>query len=220
MSDQVQADPWLLPRQAMVATQLRHRGIRDPRVLAAMERVPRHLFVPLDKLRSAYDDQPIVIEAEQTISQPYIVAAMLEALALEPRDSVLEIGTGSGYQTALLAELTERVYSVERYEILAQSASERLRTLGYSNAEISVGDGTLGLVEHAPYNAIIVSAAAPRVPQPLLDQLADGGRLILPVGGADNQQLELVRKQGAEIRTTVLDSCRFVPLIGQEGFHV
>jgi len=220
VSEPLQADPWLLPRQAMVATQLRHRGIRDERVLAAMESVARHLFVPRDKLRQAYDDQPIVIEADQTISQPYIVAAMLEALQLRPEDSVLEVGTGSGYQTALLAELVARVYSVERYAVLAQSASERLRKLGYSNTEVSVGDGTLGLPQHAPYDAIIVSAAAPRVPQPLLDQLAEGGRMIVPVGGADNQQLELVRKQAGEVLTTFLYSCRFVPLIGKEGFHV
>ena len=204
----------------MVATQLRHRGIRDERVLAAMEHVPRHLFVPVDKLRQAYDDQPIIIEAEQTISQPYIVAAMLEALRLRPEDLVLEIGTGSGYQTALLAELAARVWSVERYPVLAQSAAERLRKLGYSNAEVSVGDGTLGLLQHAPYDAIIVSAAAPRVPQPLQDQLAEGGRLIVPVGGADNQQLQLVHKQAGEVLTTFLDSCRFVPLIGREGFHI
>jgi len=145
---------------------------------------------------------------------------MLEALQLRPGDSVLEVGTGSGYQTALLAELVARVYSVERYAVLAQSASERLRKLGYSNTEVSVGDGTLGLPQHAPYDAIIVSAAAPRVPQPLLDQLAEGGRMIVPVGGADNQQLELVRKQAGEVLTTFLYSCRFVPLIGKEGFHV
>jgi protein-L-isoaspartate(D-aspartate) O-methyltransferase len=220
------ADPWQLSRQAMVATQLRNRGIRDERVLAAMARVPRHAFVPLDKLRLAYEDQPIVIEEEQTISQPYIVAAMLEAVHVRPEDAVLEVGTGSGYQTALLAELAGRVYSIERYAILADLARERLRKLGYTNVEVAVGDGTLGLPEHAPYDVIVVAAAAPRVPPALLEQLregdghADGGRLIIPVGTPENQQLQLVRRRQKELVTSLLDGCRFVPLIGAEGFHV
>ena len=218
MAGETNADPWQLPRLTMVATQLRNRGIRDERVLAAMERVPRHLFVPADKLRQAYDDQPVPIEAEQTISQPYIVAAMLEAVHLSPEDIVLEVGTGSGYQTALLAELVARVYSVERYALLANSAEQRLRDLGYSNVEIAVGDGTLGLPQHAPYDVIIVAAAAPHVPQPLLQQLKEGGRLIVPVGSPENQQLQLLRKQAGGLLTTLLDGCRFVPLIGAEGY--
>ncbi len=218
MAGETNADPWQLPRLTMVATQLRNRGIRDERVLHAMERVPRHLFVPADKLRQAYDDQPVPIEAEQTISQPYIVAAMLEAVHLNPEDIVLEIGTGSGYQTALLAELVARVYSVERYALLANSAEQRLRDLGYSNVEIAVADGTLGLPQHAPYDVIVVAAAAPHVPQPLLQQLKEGGRLIVPVGGPENQQLQLLRKQAGGLLTTLLDGCRFVPLIGAEGY--
>src|SRR5579859_293732 len=211
-------DPWQLPRLAMVATQLRHRGIRDERVLAAMERVPRHFFVPADKQLHAYEDQPIAIEAEQTISQPYIVAAMLEAVRVGPEEIVLEIGTGSGYQTALLAELAARVYSMERYALLAKLAEERLMNLGYTNVVTAVGDGTLGLPQYGPYHVIVVSAAAPYVPQPLVQQLGEGGRLILPVGGPENQQLQLVRKQAGSLATTLLDNCRFVPLIGAEGY--
>jgi protein-L-isoaspartate(D-aspartate) O-methyltransferase len=218
MAGPINADPWQLQRLTMVATQLRHRGIRDERVLAAMERVPRHLFVPADKLRQAYEDQPVPIEAEQTISQPYIVAAMLEAVHLSPEDLVLEIGTGSGYQTALLAELVARVYSVERYALLANLAEQRLRNLGYGNIEIAVGDGTLGLPQHAPYDVIVVAAAAPHVPQPLPQQLKESGRLIVPVGGPESQQLQLLRKQADGLVTTLLDGCRFVPLIGAEGY--
>jgi protein-L-isoaspartate(D-aspartate) O-methyltransferase len=220
------ADPWQLSRLAMVATQLRHRGIRDERVLAAMERVPRHVFVPKDKLQHAYEDQPVVIEEEQTISQPYIVAAMLEAVHVRPEDSVLEVGTGSGYQAALLAELAARVYSIERYPALADLARERVRKLGYRNIEIAVGDGTLGLPQHAPYDVIIVAAAAPRVPPAMVQQLqegdghADGGRLIIPVGTPENQQLQLVRRRQGDLVTSFLDGCRFVPLIGEQGFHI
>jgi protein-L-isoaspartate(D-aspartate) O-methyltransferase len=220
------ADPWQLSRLAMVATQLRHRGIRDERVLAAMERVPRHAFVPADKLQHAYEDQPIVIEEDQTISQPYIVAAMLEAVHVRPEEVALEVGTGSGYQTALLAELAARVYSIERYAVLADLARERLCRLGYGNIEIAVGDGTLGLPQYAPYDVIVVAAAAPRVPPALLEQLregdghTDGGRLIIPVGTPENQQLQLVRRRQGELVTSLLDGCRFVPLIGEEGFHV
>lgn len=219
------ADLWQLSRLAMVATQLRNRGIRDERVLAAMERVPRHVFVPADKLQHAYEDQPIVIEAEQTISQPYIVAAMLEAVYLRPEDVVLEVGTGSGYQTALLAELAAHVYSIERHALLANLAEQRLRNLGYANAEVVVGDGTLGLPQHSPYDVIVVAAAAPRVPPALLQQLRegdghpDGGRLIVPVGSPENQQLQLVRRRQGELVTSFLDGCRFVPLIGEQGFQ-
>jgi len=219
------SDPWQLARLAMVAAQLRQRGIRDERVLSVMERVPRHLFVPAEKLEQAYEDQPIVIEAEQTISQPYIVAAMLEAVHLRPQDIVLEVGTGSGYQTALLAELAARVYSIERYAFLANLAEQRLRNLGYNDIEVVVGDGTLGLPQHAPYDVIVVAAAAPRVPPALVQQLrevdspGDGGRLIVPVGSPENQQLQLVRRCQGELVTSFLDGCRFVPLIGKDGFH-
>jgi protein-L-isoaspartate(D-aspartate) O-methyltransferase len=218
------SDLWQLARLAMVATQLRQRGIRDERVLSAMERVPRHLFVPAEKLEHAYEDQPIVIEAEQTISQPYIVAAMLEAVHLRPQDIVLEVGTGSGYQTALLAELAAHVYSIERYAFLANLAEQRLKNLRYNNTEVVVGDGTLGLPQHAPYDVIVVAAAAPRVPPALVQQLreadspGDGGRLIVPVGSSENQQLQLVHRCKGELVTSFLDGCRFVPLIGEDGF--
>ena len=196
------SDPWQLARLAMVAAQLRQRGIRDERVLSVMERVPRHLFVPAEKLEQAYEDQPIVIEAEQTISQPYIVAAMLEAVHLRPQDIVLEVGTGSGYQTALLAELATRVYSIERYAFLANLAEQRLRNLGYNDIEVVVGDGTLGLPQHAPYDVIVVAAAAPRVPPALVQQLrevdspGDGGRrAAAPAGRRDPDGLRAGRRR-------------------------
>jgi protein-L-isoaspartate(D-aspartate) O-methyltransferase len=211
-------DSFYPQRVAMVAAQLRQRGIRDERVLAAMERVPRHEFVRADKQHEAYEDQPVAIEAGQTLSQPYIVAAMLEAIALRAADTVLEIGTGSGYQTAILAELAQKVYTVERHAALSTSAQERLFSLGNTSVTFVVGDGSLGLPQHAPYDAIVVSAAAPRVPESLVAQLAEGGRLIVPVGHADSQQLELVRKVGGRASATTLDGCRFVPLIGREGF--
>jgi protein-L-isoaspartate(D-aspartate) O-methyltransferase len=211
-------DSFYPQRIAMVAAQLRQRGIRDERVLAAMERVPRHEFVRADKQHEAYEDQPVAIEAGQTLSQPYIVAAMLEAIALRPTDMVLEIGTGSGYQTAILAELAQKVYTVERHAALSTSAQERLFRLGNTSVTFVVGDGSLGLPQHAPFDAIVVSAAAPRVPESLVAQLAEGGRLIVPVGHADSQQLELVRKIEGRASATILDGCRFVPLIGREGF--
>jgi len=202
----------------MVELQLRQRGIQDERVLGAMARVPRHLFVAADKQSLAYEDQPIEIESGQTISQPYIVAAMLQALTLDSSDRVLEIGTGSGYQTAILAELAAQVFTVERQILLHQRSQERLLALGYKNIVFSLGDGSRGLPEHAPYNAMIVSAAAPRVPHTLLEQLADLGRLIIPVGSEDAQQLFLVRKERGSTKTEALDGCRFVPLIGSHGF--
>lgn len=211
-------DSFLTQRLAMVEVQLRQRGIRDKRVLDAMARVPRHEFVSAEKQPQAYEDQPIAIEAGQTISQPYIVAAMLQALALQPSDSVLEVGTGSGYQTALLAELAAQVYSIERHEILSSIAESRLYRLGYRNVMFVVGDGSLGLSEHAPYDATIVAAAAPQVPAKLMEQLNEGGRLIIPVGSAENQQLQLIRKIQGQPIVRHLDGCRFVPLIGRQGF--
>jgi protein-L-isoaspartate(D-aspartate) O-methyltransferase len=214
-----EADPFRARAVAMVELQLRRRGIRDERVLAAMERVPRHEFVSMALAEEAYCDAPAPIGEGQTISQPYIVAAMLEALALRPRDRALEIGTGSGYVTAILAELTAAVFSIERYRALALAAHERLERLGYHNVGVFIGDGTEGLPEHAPYDAIVVSAAAPRVPPPLFEQLAEGGRLIIPVGTAAGQDLELVRKVRGHADTVRLDGCRFVPLVGREGFE-
>jgi protein-L-isoaspartate(D-aspartate) O-methyltransferase len=202
----------------MVELQLRARGIRDPRVLAAMGRVLRHEFLGPEFQREAYEDRPLPIGHGQTVSQPYIVAAMLEALELRPTDRVLEVGTGSGYQTALLAELTGKVYSIERHAALAERAREALSRLGYREVEVVVGDGTEGLPNAAPFDAILVSAAAPRLPPPLLEQLAEGGRMIVPVGFAAGQELELVRKHQGRPLITHLDACRFVPLIGREGF--
>jgi protein-L-isoaspartate(D-aspartate) O-methyltransferase len=212
------SDPFHTRRVAMVELQLRARGIRDPRVLAAMGRVPRHEFLGPEFQREAYEDRPLPIGHGQTVSQPYIVAAMLEALELQPADRVLEVGTGSGYQTALLAELTAKVYSIERHAALAERAREALARLGYREVEVVVGDGTEGLPNAAPFDAILVSAAAPRLPPPLLEQLAEGGRMIVPVGFAEGQELELVRKHQGRPLITRLDACRFVPLIGREGF--
>jgi len=211
-------DIFELRRRAMVELQLRQRGIHDERVLAAMARVPRHLFVPPDKESLGYEDQPIEIESGQTISQPYIVAAMLQALELRSADRVLEVGTGSGYQTAILAELTAQVFTIERQFLLYQRVQECLPQLGHKNVVFVLGDGSRGLPEHAPYEAMVVSAAAPRVPRVLLDQLADPGRLIIPVGTEESQQLLLVRKLAGAEKVDPLDGCRFVPLIGSEGF--
>ncbi len=206
-------------RRQMVEEQLRPRGIRDPRVLEAMVRVPRHRFVPQENWSEAYGDHPIQIGQGQTISQPYIVAAMLEALALTPQDNVLEVGTGSGYQAALLSKLAALVESIERFASLAEKARAVLAELGCSNVRVSVGDGSEGLAEFAPYNGIIVSAAAPQVPAPLVEQLAEDGRLIVPVGTEEEQQLYLLRKTSGQPVISRLDGCRFVPLIGKSGFH-
>jgi len=206
-------------RAEMVERQLRRRGITDFAVLAAMEAVLRHEFV-LPELRGrAYEDLPLPIGAGQTISQPYIVAAMTAALRLEPEDRVLEIGTGCGYQAAVLSMLAKEVFTVECRAELAASATARLAALGFSNVHVHCGDGTLGLPEFAPFDAILIAAAAPAVPKPLLDQLAEGGRMILPVGTADQQELRLIEKDGTEIRTNTLEGCRFVPLVGHYGWQ-
>jgi len=213
-----QADVFLRARESMVESQLRPRGIRDQRLLAAMERVPRHEFVPESCREQAYEDHPLPIGAGQTVSQPYIVALTVDALDLQPSDVVLEVGTGSGYQTALLAELAKFVYSIERHAVLAAQAQETLHRLGYSNVLVLVGDGSKGLPECAPYDAIAVSAAAPNVPQPLFQQLREGGRLVVPVGPADVQELDLIRKKDGQPIVAVLEGCRFVPLIGDQGY--
>ncbi|HXZ80658.1 MAG TPA: protein-L-isoaspartate(D-aspartate) O-methyltransferase [Terriglobales bacterium] len=202
----------------MVETQLRQRGIQDERVLDAMRCVPRHLFVPHEFEREAYADTPVPIGEAQTISQPYIVAYMLEALALQPQDKVLEIGTGSGYQTALLAELVSEVYSVERYASLLRRAGIILDRLGYQNIVLVEGDGSEGYGLGAPYDAITVGAAAPDIPHPLFEQLGEGGRLILPVGPPEMQELQLVLKRNQQAIVRQLEGCRFVPLIGRQGF--
>jgi protein-L-isoaspartate(D-aspartate) O-methyltransferase len=200
-------------RERMVAHQLRNRGIRDERVVAAMAKVPRHEFVPAEFRSQAYEDHPIPIGDGQTISQPYIVAIMLQDLALQPTDVALEVGTGSGYVAALLGEIATRVFTIERHEWLARTAEAVLSRLGYTNVKVVVGDGTAGLPSEAPFSAILVSAAAVSIPEPLFAQLAEGGRMIIPVGGPDVQELQLVRKQDGRQIVSNLEGCRFVPLI-------
>jgi protein-L-isoaspartate(D-aspartate) O-methyltransferase len=206
-------------REQMVEKQLRRRGIQDAAVLAAMAQVPRHEFVSQDVRPHAYDDLPLPIGSGQTISQPYIVAAMTAALHLLPSDRVLEIGTGCGYHAAVLSRLAKEVFTIERRPELASSASAKLAQLGYLNAHVHCGDGTLGLPELAPFDAILVAAAAPAVPKPLLAQLAEGGRIILPVGGSEHQELQLIEKRGDTFPTKMLEGCRFVPLLGHHGWQ-
>ncbi len=193
--------------------------IQDERVIEAMEKVPREFFVPSASRGSAYEDAPLPIDMGQTISQPYIVALMTEALELNGKERVLEIGTGSGYQAAILANLAELVVSVERHERLAEFARRTLRDLGYTNVEIHVADDVMGWPEKSPYDGIIVTAAAPEVPQELLDQLAQGGRLVIPVGGRYEQQLLKLKKVPRGISTEDLGGCRFVPLIGEGAWN-
>ena len=202
-------------RNLMVAVQLRARGIADRRVLDAMAHIPRHEFVSERYQRQAYEDHPIPIGECQTVSQPYIVALMLQALALEPSHSVLEVGTGSGYQTAILAELVRQVYSVERHASLALDAEATLSRMGHLNVTIAVGDGTKGLPAPAPFDAIIVSAASPEIPPALINQLTEHGRMVIPVGPAEEQQLQLIRKIDGRTQVTTLEGCRFVPLISE-----
>jgi protein-L-isoaspartate(D-aspartate) O-methyltransferase len=216
MNRSLDISEFAIRRQRMVDSQLRGRGIIDQRVLDVIGRVPREVFAPECYRDQSYDDHPLPIGEGQTISQPYIVALMLAALALAPTDSVLEVGTGSGYVTALLAELTAQVFSVERHSALANAARELLAGMGYSNVKVIVGDGSLGFPERAPYDAIIVSAAAAQVPQALLGQLAEGGRMIIPVGAGDSQQLQLIRMEGGQPRIALRELCRFVPLVSGE----
>jgi len=206
-------------RARMVDEQLRSRGIRDERVLAAMAKVPREEFIPTEDAANAYGDFPLAIGAGQTISQPYIVAAMVEALDLHPDDRVLEVGTGTGYEAAILGELAVDVWTIERHAELADKAREILYQLGYKNVHVLCGDGSLGLAGHAPFNKILVAAAAPRIPDPLISQLADGGRLVVPVGTRSEQQVEVIRKLGDQISVTKHDLCRFVPLVGAQGWE-
>jgi len=210
-----------LPQQRarMVAEQLRARGIADEHVLAAMAKVPREAFVAAEERPNAYGDFPLPIGAGQTISQPYIVAAMVASLDVQAADRVLEIGTGTGYEAAILGELAAEVWTVERHPDLAERAREILATLGYANVHVVHADGSRGLPEHAPFDKIVVAAGAPRIPETLLGQLADGGRLIVPVGTREEQQLELVRKVGGQVSITRHELCRFVPLVGEEGWE-
>ena len=207
-------------RRQMVEQQLARRGIRDPAIVRAMATVPREAFVPAPLAAFAYDDSPLPIEADQTISQPYVVALMTEALELDSDDRVLEIGTGSGYAAAVLAEIATEVYTMERLCDLADAARDRLALLGYRKVFVRCGDGTLGWPEDAPFDAIVVTAGGPMIPGSLRAQLTVGGRLVMPVGGAERvQRLVRVRRVSAsEYRETDLGPVRFVPLIGAEGW--
>lgn len=208
-----------LERERMVKEQIVSRGIRDQKVLAAMKKIPRHLFVP-DKWQAlAYADRPLPIEMQQTISQPYIVALMTESLELSATDKVLEIGTGSGYQTAVLAEICKSVYSVELLPELMESARALLNRLGYRNIVAKLADGTFGWTEYQPYDAIIVTAGAPRLPRPLLDQLAEGGRLVIPVGDSQTQLLKKIVRRSDGFWEEQLLQCQFVPLRGEHGWQ-
>ncbi len=213
MSFPFQRDSLQQEREAMVRTQLADRGISDLRVLDAMRNVPRHEFVPETFRPDAYEDYPLPIGEGQTISQPYIVAAMLEYLALEATDRVLEVGTGSGYVTALLSLLSAEVYSVERHAQLVASAESTLRRLEYRNVKIRVGDGSQGWAEYAPFDAVLVSAATPEMPPALFAQLREGGRMMAPIGPPSSQELQLIRKVGGRPEVTILEGCRFVPLV-------
>lgn len=211
-------DSFEIQARDMVETQLRRRGIRDERVLEAMRQVPRHEFVPTAMIGAAYADRPLPIGLRETISQPYIVAAMTQAAGVSTGDKALEIGGGSGYQAAILAHLGAAVWMMEINPRLAESARLRLARLGYANVEVIAGDGSEGLAAHAPYDVVIVSAAAPSVPPVLLDQLAEGGRLVAPVGNLHHQELLLLSRQKGQFITQHLDACQFVPLVGKGGW--
>jgi protein-L-isoaspartate(D-aspartate) O-methyltransferase len=213
-----ESDPYFDIRRRMVEAQLRDRGIRDHRVLDAMLRIPRHEFVSEEYKLQAYEDHPIPIGERQTISQPFIVAISLQALNLQGTESVLEVGTGSGYQTALLATLARMVYSIERHATLAASSETALNKLGIKNVKAVIGDGSYGLADFSPYDAILVSASVPAIPRSLFEQLADGGRMVIPVGPQYSQELQLVRKHGGMPVVEVIEGCRFVPLIGASGY--
>lgn len=206
-------------RENMVEQQLVPRGINDSFVLKVMKTVERHAFVPKEFLDSAYGDHPLPIGEGQTISQPYIVALMTQSLRLKDKEKVLEIGTGSGYQTAILAELSSWVYSIERIPSLAERAQKTLSELGYANIEIKVGDGSLGWEENAPYEAIIITASCPGKPKTLLNQLAENGRLIAPIGETFGQVLTLFEKRNNLITVQEICGCVFVPLVGKEGWN-
>ena len=212
-------DKYAATRSRMVDTQIAIRGVKDPRVLAALRQVPRHRFIPSHLWDQAYNDYPLPIGEDQTISQPYIVALMTELLELKPTDKVLEIGTGSGYQAAILAELAAQVYTMDRVASLLAQAEKILAALGYRNIHTRVGDGTLGWPEEAPFEAIIVTAGAPQVPRPLTEQLALGGRLVIPVGDQWSQTLTCVRETKEGLKYEYHGDCRFVRLIGKHGWQ-
>ena len=211
-------DDYARQREKMVREQIERRGVRDPQVLDAMRKVPRHLFVPKDQRRWAYSDGALPLALGQTISQPYIVALMTELLHLQGGETVLEIGTGSGYQAAVLAQIAGQVHTVERLPELAARARGLLASLGIENVTIHVGDGTLGLPEFAPYQGILVTAAAPKTPSALLAQLDEGARLVIPVGGRRSQSIEIWQKQGERYTRETHIPVAFVPLIGEDGW--
>jgi protein-L-isoaspartate(D-aspartate) O-methyltransferase len=205
-------------RRLMVEEQLRRRGIHDRNVLAAMEKVPRHLFIPWEFRSASYSDSPVTIGEGQTISQPYMVALMTQCLQVKKGNKILEIGTGSGYQTAVLLEIGAEVYTIERYESLAEKAERRLKDLGYEAFQIRIGDGTIGWPEQAPFDGIIVTAAAPEEPAILKEQLVDGGRLVIPVGSRYSQALNRVIRFKGKFTREEFTPCVFVPLVGKYGW--
>ena len=213
-----ETDSWILRRRRMVEDQIRARGIRDERVLDAMRTVPRERFCPATVQEMACDDRALPVGHDQTISQPFIVAYMTEHLALTPDCRVLEVGTGTGYQSAVLANLCHEVITIERIETLRKAADQRLRALGFSNVTVVEGDGSIGYAARAPYDRIVVTAAAPAVPQALVDQLAEGGRLVIPVGGTTEQMIVSVERKLHRTVETPLLACRFVKLFGREGW--
>jgi protein-L-isoaspartate(D-aspartate) O-methyltransferase len=213
-------DRWEAARRRMVETQIAARGVKDERVLAAMTDIPRHLFVPSTFREAAYNDSPLPIGKGQTISQPYIVAVMTELLMVKPEDRVLEIGSGSGYQAAILGKLAKSVITVERIPDVADMARENLSSVGITNVTVITGNGTIGYPGDAPYDAILITAATPSVPPPLVDQMAEGGRLVAPVGSRDLQELvRLTRKEGRTTRE-LFGGVVFVPLLGEYGWQV
>jgi protein-L-isoaspartate(D-aspartate) O-methyltransferase len=212
-------DEFAAARRAMVEDQVRRRGVASPRVLEAMLSIPRHEFVPAEFQADAYADKPLPIGEGQTISQPFMVGAMTAALELTGSERVLEIGTGSGYQAAVLSMLAQEVISIESHTSLALAAQERLERLGYANVHVHNGDGSLGFADSAPYDAILITAAAPEIPPLLASQLCDGARLVIPVGSQENQELLQARKVGDVLHTRALFDCKFVPLLGRYGWR-